>query len=56
MEFEERVAALTLGYTWEQYLALVGDDRWLPIDTHANSKAMVIATYRGLKAMEQWKL
>lgn len=53
MEFEERLAAQKLGYTWEQYQALVGDECWLPLESTENSKAMVIATYRGMREMEQ---
>ncbi len=44
-ELEERLAAMTLLYTWEQYQELPGDIGWVG-NTGVNSKDYVIATYR----------
>jgi len=52
MELEERLAAMACQYTWEQYLSLPGDPRWIG-ELDSNSKAMVIATYRAKRLIDR---
>ena len=42
---DERLAAQWAGYTWPQYLALPGDDRWVNYRRYADCKAWVLAAY-----------
>lgn len=41
----ERIAAHWAGYTWPQYLALPGDDRWVDTVRYSDCKAWVIAAH-----------
>jgi len=51
-ELEQRLAAIACHYTFEQYRNLPGDEDW--VGRHnVNSKAMVIATYRAKRQIEQ---
>lgn len=48
----ERLAAQWAGYTWPQYQALPGDDRWVDFRRYHDCKAWVIAAYEVQRELE----
>jgi len=42
----ERLAAHWAGYTWAQYQALPGDERWVDWRRYFDCKAWVVAAYQ----------